>query len=218
MTFTPPYTSPCVQVSAANVWCAKYRPKALKLRVLTGVHSPDQFRVQVHHFENGFKKPTLPLLMTYIFRGHSPTWMTFHGTLTAQLGQIWIHQRRINARWISMLWKQQIWSRVFMLTFPILPFPQVWWPAAAAKDCDPNQKRIRPFVFLISPDQTTSRLIMYLFLHYDDMKAFIMFLWSKTIFIHIWPFCSLEPNKEQRTLNCQVSTPVPSVGFLSSTF
>ena len=144
--------------------------------------------------ENGFKKPILPLLMTYIFRGHSPTWMTFHGTLTAQLGQIWIHQRRINARWISMLWKQQIWSRVFtsstvfMLTFPILPFPQVWWPAAAAKDCDPNQKRIRPFVFLISPDQTTSRLIMYLFLHYDDMKAFIMFLWSKTIFIHMCTF------------------------------
>jgi hypothetical protein len=34
-------------ISAANVWCAKYRPKALKLRVLTGVHSPDMFRVQV---------------------------------------------------------------------------------------------------------------------------------------------------------------------------
>jgi len=33
-------------ISAANVWCAKYRPKALKLRVLTGVHSPDKFRVQ----------------------------------------------------------------------------------------------------------------------------------------------------------------------------
>ena len=33
-------------VSAANVWCAKYRPKALKLRVLTGVHAPDMFRVQ----------------------------------------------------------------------------------------------------------------------------------------------------------------------------
>lgn len=33
-------------VSAANVWCAKYRPQAMKLRVLTGVHSPDQFRVQ----------------------------------------------------------------------------------------------------------------------------------------------------------------------------
>merc|ERR1719273_3057012 len=33
-------------ISAANVWCAKYRPKALKLRVLTGVHSPDMFRVQ----------------------------------------------------------------------------------------------------------------------------------------------------------------------------
>ena len=34
-------------ISAANVWCAKYRAKALKLRVLTGVHSPDKFRVQV---------------------------------------------------------------------------------------------------------------------------------------------------------------------------
>jgi len=33
-------------MSAANVWCAKYRPQAMKLRVLTGVHSPDQFRVQ----------------------------------------------------------------------------------------------------------------------------------------------------------------------------
>ena len=33
-------------ISAANVWCAKYRPKALKIRVLTGVHSPDMFRVQ----------------------------------------------------------------------------------------------------------------------------------------------------------------------------
>ena len=57
-------------------------------------------------------------------------------------------------------------------------------PAAAAKDCDPNQKRIRPFVFLTSSDQTTSRLI-YVFLHYDDMKAFIMFLWSKTIFLQM---------------------------------
>ncbi|TRY73034.1 hypothetical protein TCAL_01898 [Tigriopus californicus] len=33
-------------MSAANVWCAKYRDKALKLRVLTGVHSPDMFRVR----------------------------------------------------------------------------------------------------------------------------------------------------------------------------
>ena len=33
-------------VSAANVWCAKYRDKALKLRVLTGVHAPDMFRVR----------------------------------------------------------------------------------------------------------------------------------------------------------------------------
>merc|ERR1719461_1668454 len=33
-------------VSAANVWCAKYRDQALRLRLLTGVHSPDVFRVQ----------------------------------------------------------------------------------------------------------------------------------------------------------------------------
>lgn len=32
-------------LSAANVWCGKYRPETLKLRVLTGVHSPAQFRV-----------------------------------------------------------------------------------------------------------------------------------------------------------------------------
>ena len=68
---SPPYNSPCLQVSAANVWCAKYRPKALKLRVLTGVHSPDQFRVQVNYLENSFKKSTLPLL-TYIFQYQGP--------------------------------------------------------------------------------------------------------------------------------------------------
>jgi len=33
-------------LSGASVWCAKYRDMALKLRVLTGVHSPDIFRVQ----------------------------------------------------------------------------------------------------------------------------------------------------------------------------
>merc|ERR1712158_68687 len=49
-------------VSAANVWCAKYRPKALKLSVLTGTHSPDQFRVQgafsnMDAFSKDFKCP-----------------------------------------------------------------------------------------------------------------------------------------------------------------
>ena len=34
-------------ISAANVWCSKSRPEALKLSVVTGTHSPDQFRVQV---------------------------------------------------------------------------------------------------------------------------------------------------------------------------
>uniref|UniRef100_A0A1W7RA35 Neprilysin n=1 Tax=Hadrurus spadix TaxID=141984 RepID=A0A1W7RA35_9SCOR len=32
-------------ISAANVWCGKYRPEVLKLRVLSGSHSPSQFRV-----------------------------------------------------------------------------------------------------------------------------------------------------------------------------
>ncbi|XP_008194096.1 neprilysin-2 isoform X2 [Tribolium castaneum] len=32
-------------ISAANTWCAKYRPESLKLRVLTGYHSPGYFRV-----------------------------------------------------------------------------------------------------------------------------------------------------------------------------
>ena len=50
-----------LKVSAANVWCAKYRPKALKLRVLTGVHSPDQFRVQ-----ESLQKAKNNLLFTFI--------------------------------------------------------------------------------------------------------------------------------------------------------
>lgn len=33
-------------ISAANTWCAKYRAESLKLRILTGYHSPGQFRVQ----------------------------------------------------------------------------------------------------------------------------------------------------------------------------
>lgn len=32
-------------VSAANVWCSKYRPESLKLRITTGFHSPGRFRV-----------------------------------------------------------------------------------------------------------------------------------------------------------------------------
>lgn len=32
-------------ISAANVWCGKYRPEVLKLRILSGSHSPAQFRV-----------------------------------------------------------------------------------------------------------------------------------------------------------------------------
>lgn len=32
-------------ISAANVWCSNYRPETLKLRILTGAHSPAEFRV-----------------------------------------------------------------------------------------------------------------------------------------------------------------------------
>lgn len=33
-------------VGAANVWCQKSRPESLKLRILTGAHSPSRFRVR----------------------------------------------------------------------------------------------------------------------------------------------------------------------------
>ncbi|CAG0895468.1 unnamed protein product [Darwinula stevensoni] len=33
-------------ISAANVWCTKYRNEALKYRILTGKHSPAEFRVR----------------------------------------------------------------------------------------------------------------------------------------------------------------------------
>jgi len=33
-------------ISAANVWCSKYRDQAMQMMVLTGAHSPDKFRVQ----------------------------------------------------------------------------------------------------------------------------------------------------------------------------
>ncbi|XP_040061858.1 neprilysin-2 isoform X2 [Ixodes scapularis] len=32
-------------ISAANVWCGKYRPEVMKLRILSGSHSPAPFRV-----------------------------------------------------------------------------------------------------------------------------------------------------------------------------
>ncbi|OTF74273.1 hypothetical protein BLA29_003969 [Euroglyphus maynei] len=32
-------------ISAANIWCGKYRPEVLKLRLQAGSHSPAQFRV-----------------------------------------------------------------------------------------------------------------------------------------------------------------------------
>ena len=35
-------------ISAANVWCSKYRDQAMQMMVLTGAHSPDKFRVQVN--------------------------------------------------------------------------------------------------------------------------------------------------------------------------
>ncbi|XP_066597327.1 neprilysin-2 isoform X2 [Prorops nasuta] len=42
LSFTP---SQMFWISAANTWCSKYRPEALKLRITTGFHSPGEFRV-----------------------------------------------------------------------------------------------------------------------------------------------------------------------------
>lgn len=32
-------------ISSAHVWCSKYRPETMKLRIITGSHSPVMFRV-----------------------------------------------------------------------------------------------------------------------------------------------------------------------------
>ncbi|KAK9888869.1 hypothetical protein WA026_001089 [Henosepilachna vigintioctopunctata] len=49
-------------ISAGNIWCSKYRPESLKLRVLTGYHSPGTFRVNgplsnLDYFANDFGCP-----------------------------------------------------------------------------------------------------------------------------------------------------------------
>jgi len=49
-------------ISAANVWCSKYRPETLKNRITTGFHSPGQFRIigpfsNLEDFSNDFKCP-----------------------------------------------------------------------------------------------------------------------------------------------------------------
>ncbi|KAL5238849.1 hypothetical protein ACI65C_006259 [Semiaphis heraclei] len=49
-------------VSAANVWCSKYRPEALKTEITTNSHSPDRFRVigpfsNLEDFSNDFRCP-----------------------------------------------------------------------------------------------------------------------------------------------------------------
>ncbi|CAH1236556.1 unnamed protein product [Diabrotica balteata] len=49
-------------ISAANSWCSKYRPESLKLRVLTGYHSPAPFRIigpmsNSEYFNKDFKCP-----------------------------------------------------------------------------------------------------------------------------------------------------------------
>ncbi|XP_015600086.1 neprilysin-2 isoform X3 [Cephus cinctus] len=49
-------------ISAANTWCSKYRPEAIKLRITTGFHSPGEFRVlgplsNMPEFSKDFKCP-----------------------------------------------------------------------------------------------------------------------------------------------------------------
>ena len=51
-------------VSAAQSWCSKHRDEALRMMVLTGVHSPDRFRVQVWEYH------VLILIIMLAFSGH----------------------------------------------------------------------------------------------------------------------------------------------------
>ncbi|CAG0881750.1 unnamed protein product [Cyprideis torosa] len=49
-------------LSAANIWCSVSRPQAMKIRILTGQHSPPQFRVNgpmrnLNEFANDFNCP-----------------------------------------------------------------------------------------------------------------------------------------------------------------
>lgn len=49
-------------ISSAQTWCAVFRPEAMKKRILTGVHSPNQFRVlgpinNMNEFSVDFKCP-----------------------------------------------------------------------------------------------------------------------------------------------------------------
>lgn len=49
-------------VSAAKTWCSKYRDESLKLRILTGYHSPGNFRVlgpfsNIDYFAKDFNCP-----------------------------------------------------------------------------------------------------------------------------------------------------------------
>lgn len=32
-------------ISAANLWCSKYRPEVLRNKIILDIHSPDRFRV-----------------------------------------------------------------------------------------------------------------------------------------------------------------------------
>ena len=65
---------------------------------------------------SSFRERLQKVNLTFAFnlRVHFPTWMTSHGTLTAQSGQIWIHQMRTNARWnFGLGSKNKSWLSVF---------------------------------------------------------------------------------------------------------
>jgi neprilysin len=54
-------------ISSAQTWCAVFRPEAMKKRILTGVHSPNQFRVlgpftNMEEFSQDFHCPSSSIM------------------------------------------------------------------------------------------------------------------------------------------------------------
>ena len=142
-----------LKVSAANVWCAKYRPKALKLRVLTGVHSPDQFRVQESLQKAKNNLLFLPSL-TWVFQLQGPfsNMEDFSRDFNCPVGSNMNppQENKCQVEKLLLFW--------FRKTYPL---PQVWWTTWRSRKGVQTQSEKNPSsrISNFPPDQTTSSLI-----------------------------------------------------------